>query len=78
MGDHEISDEFYKRLERDLDKFQSEMVGTMDEYNKCLRQYTQLMENELQNGTFLNEYQFSDLHTETRTKSVSQVWKHES
>lgn len=74
MGDRELSDDFYKRLERDLDNFQSELVGTMDEYNKCFKQYTQSMSTELNNGKFLSENQLSDQHTETRTKSVSQVW----
>lgn len=73
MGNHDVSQGVRKNLAIDLDVIQTELMGIMDKYYKCLEQYDGSMTKSLENGAFYDENKLKDIHKGAKEKSVSQV-----
>lgn len=61
-----------KRLDNDFDRFRSDLIRTLDEYNECLHFYSDSMHNSLQVNTYLNEDELIKIHEQTKNATIAE------
>lgn len=75
MGDKEISNRFDIKLGEELKTFQLETIGVLDSYIRCLNQYSQKMQDSLDEVKYLSSGDLLNLHQITKNAIISEVQK---